>query len=312
MKTSSFQALPDRDVHVIDLNFQGIPGAIGVYLVPHRHGAVLVESGPASTLPALDAGLLKYGFDKTEITDVLLTHIHLDHAGAAGWLAQMGAKIHVHKVGAPHLTDPTKLLSSASRLYGDQMERLWGKTLPVATEYLNVVESGQVIEIENLTFISVDTPGHAYHHNAYSLGGICFSGDVGGVRLRNLNHVRAPMVPPEFQPQIWRESLQHLRKLDLSWIAPTHFGFHNDPFWQLSVMDLFLKEIELWMEENMKDSPELEVLNERFLLWLDSRSKMDHLTPDEINANEAANPSWLSPLGIQRYWRKFRQDAAGE
>lgn len=303
--------LPEKNVHIIDLNFQGIPGAIGVYLIPHRHGAVLVESGPASCMPLLEEGLKKFGWSKSEITDVLLTHIHLDHAGAAGWLAQQGTKIHVHRAGASHLANPEKLLASAGRLYGDQMERLWGATLPVPVENIHVVEDGQILEIEGLIFTVIEAPGHAFHHHAYRLGGILFSGDVGGVRLPNMNHVRAPMVPPEFQPMIWQQSLERLLEMDLSWIAPTHFGFFNDPAWQLTNLHRLLKDLEQWMEVNLSDDPPINVLNQRYLDWINYQSQADHLTPSQIEANEAANPSWLSPLGIQRYWQKTRQDHTG-
>src|SRR4030042_4609731 len=125
-------------VVTIDLKFMGRANAIAAYLIPHRRGAVLVECGPGSTTTALEVGLSENGFHAEDITDVLLTHIHLDHAGAAGWLARRGARIHVHSAGAPHLLDPEKLLSSAKRIYGDMMDRLWGDFLPVQAGQLNV------------------------------------------------------------------------------------------------------------------------------------------------------------------------------
>lgn len=296
--------LPQQNVFVIDLQFQAIPGAIATYLIPHPHGAVLVESGPASTLPELREGLKRFGMNLGDISDVLLTHIHLDHAGAAGYLAREGARIHVHPVGAAHLADPARLLNSAQRLYGDKMDELWGETIPVPADQILNAEGGQVIEIEGLTFQVMDTPGHAWHHNAYKLGGICFSGDVGGVRLSGLNHVRAPTVPPEFQPQVWRESLAHLAEVDIQWIAPTHYGFFDDPDWQLAKMDAVLGEVMEWMEANLSDAPDIDLLEQRYNAWIERTSQADELTAEQIRANEAANPSWLSPLGIQRYWNK--------
>ncbi len=116
-----------KKIITLDLNFQGNAGIIAAYLIPHAHGAVLIESGPGSTIPALIKALAKHGFSPNDITDVLLTHIHLDHAGAAGWLAQQGARIHVHEIGAPHMINPAKLLASARRIYLENMERLWGE-----------------------------------------------------------------------------------------------------------------------------------------------------------------------------------------
>src|SRR5512135_1903027 len=117
------------DVITLDLNFQGKTQAIAAYLVRHSSGAILIESGPGSTVPALQAGLAAHRLSSSDVTHVLLTHIHLDHAGAAGWLARQGAQIYVHPVGAPHLLHPEKLLASAARIYGDQMETLWGEFL---------------------------------------------------------------------------------------------------------------------------------------------------------------------------------------
>ena len=125
-------------IDTLDLNFCGFAGAIAAYLISHAHGAVLVECGPGSTVAALwKRRCSGMGLKTGDITDVLLTHIHLDHAGAAGWLARQGARIHVHPVGAPHLINPEKLLASASRIYGDSMQTLWGDFLPVPEDHLD-------------------------------------------------------------------------------------------------------------------------------------------------------------------------------
>src|SRR5512144_1892280 len=139
-------------VITLDLNFQGRPHAIASYLIRHNHGAILIESGPGSTLAALQAGLANEGLSPRQVTHVLLTHIHLDHAGAAGWLAQQGAKIYVHPVGAPHMLHPEKLLASAARIYGDRMQSLWGEFLPIPEEKLVVAQDEETIEIGNLSF----------------------------------------------------------------------------------------------------------------------------------------------------------------
>jgi glyoxylase-like metal-dependent hydrolase (beta-lactamase superfamily II) len=300
-------------IQTLDLNFRGQAGAIAAYLIPHAHGAVLIECGPASTLPALQAGLQSYGLDVSDVTDVLLTHIHLDHAGAAGWLARRGARVHVHPFGAPHLLNPEKLLASAERIYGDQMTELWGEFLPVPAERLSVVEDNQVIEIEGLRFTALDTPGHAYHHHVYLFQDVCFSGDIGGVRIGGVRHLRMPMPPPEFHLELWRESLQRLQTAytlgDFKRIAPTHFGIYDDPDWHLKAARQALDEVEYWMLRVMPQNPPMEELKELFVAWARERSLRYGVNPHLLDPLEAANPSWMSAYGIQRYWNKVRNPA---
>jgi glyoxylase-like metal-dependent hydrolase (beta-lactamase superfamily II) len=293
-------------VHTLDLNFLGIAGTIAAYLIPHSRGAVLIECGPGSTKKGLVKGLQMLGLSPANITDVLLTHIHLDHAGAAGWLARQGATIHVHEVGAPHLIDPERLLNSAGRIYGDLMETLWGEFLPVPADRLVSHSDGDRIEIAGLSFRALDTPGHAYHHLAYLFGEICFSGDIGGVRMAGTRHLRVPMPPPEFNLEKWRESVVRLKGERFSFIAPTHFGIYGDPAWHLEALSQALDEVEMWMEEIMPGDPPDEQLNEAFLKWSRDRSLSEGLDPALLELYEAANPSWMSSAGIQRYYRKYR------
>ena len=299
--------MAEPKIYTLDLNFMGMPGAIASYLIPHAHGAVLVESGPGSTIPALISGLKIHGFAPTDLTDVFLTHIHLDHAGAAGWLAGQGARIHVHPLGAAHLVNPEKLLSSAARIYGEMMEPLWGEFLPVPPDRLSVEEDGQITEIEDLRFKAVDTPGHAEHHHTYVLGQVCFSGDIGGIRLGGLCHLRLPMPPPEFNLEKWRRSLERLRQEDFAVIAPTHFGLYYDPEWHLAELENSLHEVEAWMQATLPSDPPVEQINAQFLDWTRRRSFRDGLNESQISLYEAANPSSMSGYGMQRYWKKYRQ-----
>jgi glyoxylase-like metal-dependent hydrolase (beta-lactamase superfamily II) len=297
-------------IHTLDLNFQGFAGAIAVYLIPHAHGAVLVECGPGSTVSALQASLQAHGLKVSEISDVLLTHIHLDHAGAAGWLARQGARIHVHPVGAPHLKDPEKLLSSAARIYGESMQTLWGDFLPVPEDRLFTHQDNEVIEIEGLRFRVLDTPGHAYHHFVYLHQEVCFSGDIGGVRLGRARHLRLPMPPPEFNLELWRESTRRLQvEYDCGayqHIAPTHFGVFDDPGWHLKAVEQALDDVDGWIAQVMPANPSTEELKEMFLQWTQVRSLDYGLDPDLLGPFEAANPSWMSAYGIHRYWHKVR------
>jgi glyoxylase-like metal-dependent hydrolase (beta-lactamase superfamily II) len=299
-------------IHTLDLNFMGIPGTIAVYLIRHSQGGILIESGPGSTLQALQTALHQHGLTPKDITNVFLTHIHLDHAGAAGWLARQGARIHVHPVGAPHMIQPEKLLSSAARIYGDQMDALWGEFLPVPAEKVIVMQDNETSEIEGICIRALDTPGHANHHFAYIYESTCFSGDIGGVRLPGPAHLRLPMPPPELNLEKWRTSLERLRweyrAGSFARIAPTHFGIYTNPDWHLEALFNSLDEIEAWMEAIMPSGPTLEKLNSEFLAWTEQRSLNQGITQESLMAYEAANPSWMSAQGLQRYWQKYRLD----
>lgn len=294
-----------KTIHTIDLHFMGVPGAIAAYLIPHPSGAVLVECGPGSTIPALLEEMKRYGFTAGEVTDVFVTHIHLDHAGAAGWLARQGARVHVHPVGAPHLLDPERLLASAARIYGNMMNTLWGEVLSVPEDRLSVLQDGDQVEVEGMVLRALDTPGHANHHFAYLFEDVCFSGDICGVRLPGPRHLRLPMPPPEFHLGKWRESLDRLKQEKFTRLIPTHFGIYDDPDWHLSRLSRALDEVEAWMCEVMPADPPVESINDQFIAWTRRRSWEEGLDEEQMEAYETANPSWMSAHGMQRYWKKY-------
>ena len=296
--------MADPALHTLDLHFQDVPGTIAAYLVPHESGAVLVECGPGSTFPALVARLADHDLTPEDVTDVLVTHIHLDHAGAAGHLARHGATIHVHHVGAPHLADPSKLLRSAARIYGDAMDRLWGDTLPVPAEQLVQLHDRDTIEIGPLHFEALDTPGHAYHHMAYLLDGTCFTGDVGGVRMQGVHHVVLPLPPPEIDLPRWRDSLATLRTAGITRIAPTHFGLFEDVNWHLDALEQALDETERWTASTMADPPPDDLLKTHVSAWQRDLARADGVTDRQWHRYETANPSWMAAAGLKRYWRK--------
>jgi len=292
----------------LDLKFLNCPNAIASYLIPHKEGLALVESGPGSTQQELKSHLDRLGHSIEEITHVLLTHIHLDHAGAAGWLAeQSGAKVYVHPRGAPHMLDPSKLLASATRIYQEKMDQLWGDFLPVPEDQLVILEDGMEIQVGNYTFRSLDTPGHANHHMAYILDEICFSGDVGGVRIDSsgIRHLRIPMPPPEFHPPRWRDSIMKLKKEKISRIAPTHFGFFDDVEWHLDTVLSELDAAENWMRIVMPREYPIEELRKEFVNWVKDRSQEIGVGEATLDAFEKANPSGMSADGMKRYWDKY-------
>lgn len=292
----------------LDLNFQDKTQAIASYLIRHGDGAVLIESGPGSTLPALEDGLAKEGLSPRDITHVLLTHIHLDHAGAAGWLSRQGAEIYVHPNGAPHMLNPEKLLASATRIYGDRMQTLWGEFLPVAESQLKVPKDAEEITIGNLKFLAINTPGHAEHHYSYLFEDVCFSGDVGGVRIPGYQYLRVPMPPPELHFGKWRESMARLRGLKFSRIAPTHFGIFDDADWHLNELEKNLNAAERWLEKTMQGDPSIEELREKFSTWMVEQGNAHKLSDAVIKAYALANPPGMSADGLMRYWRKVKME----
>ena len=293
-------------VVTLDLNFQGKTQAIASYLIQHSSGAILIESGPGSTLAGLQAGLAANGLSASDVTHVLLTHIHLDHAGAAGWLAKQGAQIYVHPVGAPHMLNPEKLIASATRIYGDKMQTLWGEFLPVPQNQLNVPNDAEAIKIGNAEFIPLNTPGHAEHHYAYLFEDICFSGDVGGVRIPGYPYLRVPMPPPELHFGKWRESIVRLKNEKFAHIAPTHFGMFDDPEWHLHEVEKELDAAERWLEAMMADDPPVEDLRQSFTDWVTEQGNLQGLSADVAKAYELANPLGMSADGMYRYWKKVR------
>ncbi len=291
----------------LDLNFQGRTHAIASYLIRLGDAVVLIESGPGSTLSSLAAGLTAEGLSTRDVTHVLLTHIHLDHAGAAGWLATQGAEIYVHPIGAPHMLHPEKLIASATRIYGDRMQTLWGDFLPVPENKLHIASDGEGIKIANAEFIPHNTPGHAEHHFAYQFEDIVFCGDVGGVRIPGYQYLRVPMPPPELNLERWMESVAKLRALKSPRIAPTHFGIYADVDWQLTEVEKGLDSAARWMEQAMPSEPPIEELRESFTKWMMDEGKSAGLSEAVVKAYELANPLGMSADGLLRYWKKGKK-----
>ena len=298
-------------VITLDLKFQGRPQAIASYLIRSGDAVVLVESGPGSTLPGLEAGLAKEGLSPGDVTHLLLTHIHLDHAGAAGWLAHQDTEVYVHPVGAPHMLNPEKLIASATRIYGDRMDSLWGEFLPVPEDKMKVVGDREEIELGDLRFLPINTPGHAEHHYAYLFEDICFTGDVVGVRIPGYPYLRVPMVPPELHLERWRDSIKRLREEKIAHIAPTHFGIYDDPEWQLREVEKGLDSAERWLEQTMSEDPSIpiEALRESFTDWMVEQATEMGLSEDVVNAFTVANPPGMSADGLLRYWKKVKNAA---
>jgi glyoxylase-like metal-dependent hydrolase (beta-lactamase superfamily II) len=292
-------------IHTIDLHYLSRTGAIAAYLIPHSTGACLVETGPGSTLPSLLDGIKHYGYSVEMITDIFLTHIHLDHAGASGWLARQGCRVHVHENGAPHMLNPERLLASASRLYGDKMGILWGEFLPVPEDKISIMHDGEEAKVGGLSILALDVPGHANHHLAYLVGDTCFTGDIGGIRLNQQKFLSLPLPPPDIHLVKWRASIKSIQKYLPSRIVPTHYGVYDDGDWHLQAVLDELDDIEAWMYETMPQNLPVDELRNRFIDFEYARAEKYHVSCQVVDAQQIANKSASSADGLLRYWNKF-------
>jgi glyoxylase-like metal-dependent hydrolase (beta-lactamase superfamily II) len=212
-------------LHTLDLRWQDQPHLIASYLIECGKGELaLIETGPGATLPALLEGIRSAGFAPDAVRHVFVTHIHLDHAGAAGWWAQQGATVYAHPKATPHLVDPAKLVDSARRIYADRMDTLWGDMLPAPANRIVTLIDGQTVKVGALTFTAIDTPGHARHHHAYAVEGNCFTGDTAGMKLPHCNYLSVTAAPPQFDPVAYGDSLQRLHAAGFTKLQLTHFG----------------------------------------------------------------------------------------
>jgi glyoxylase-like metal-dependent hydrolase (beta-lactamase superfamily II) len=296
------------EIFTLDLDFQQQPNTIASFLVIGPAGPVLVETGPMSTLATLREQLAEHGYQPDDIHHVLVTHIHLDHAGAAGWWAQQGAQIYVHEVGVPHLTDPSRLLRSATRIYGDQMDSLWGQNLAAPAERVTPVIDGQTIDVAGLSFIALDTPGHASHHHVYQLGDIAFAGDAAGIRIPGIFFVDLPAPPPEFYLEVWLKSIERLLDQPFSALYLTHFGRLDDWRQQLEVLSGLMQVASNFVRVRMNAGMDRDQILNDYRAWFNARAQAGGMADVTFDQYEAANPLYMSVDGIIRYWTKKARD----
>jgi len=215
-------------VSYVDLMFRSTPRIVATAVIQGPRGVALLDPGPTSTLPTLEAELEKSGIKPGDVSDIVLTHIHLDHAGATGTLVRRNPalRVFVHEKGAPHMVDPARLLASAGRLYGDQMERLWGEVAPVPAKVLTTLAGGERIEAGGRRFDVAYTPGHASHHVSYfnDETGLAFVGDTAGIKRTASGIVVAPTPPPDIDLESWETSLRKIEAWRPDTLFITHFG----------------------------------------------------------------------------------------
>src|SRR5918911_4045253 len=246
-------------IEIIDLDFMDAKQVIASFLLLAEDGtsAALVETGPTSCINELMRGLKDRGVAPEDVEKVFLTHIHLDHSGASGNLAELlpNATFYVHEVGYPHLVDPSKLVKSAARIYGENMDELWGEARPVPEDRIVILREGEEAEVAGGILVAHDTPGHAYHHLAFLEpdSGALFAGDVAGIRRPGQSYIRPPTPPPEIDVEAWVRSIERMREIGPASLWPTHFGSYEDVGRHLGELEQRLQDWLLFVEGQMDD-----------------------------------------------------------
>jgi glyoxylase-like metal-dependent hydrolase (beta-lactamase superfamily II) len=277
----------------LDLHHQNAERVIGSYLVETEDGPALFDCGPSSCIERLKEALGERGVELADIRHLLLSHIHLDHAGAAGVLVREHPRLQVHvsEIGAPHLVDPSRLEASARRLYGDTFDALWGELAPVPEQNVHVV-ADRVLGLE-----CFPTPGHAPHHVCYlNRDGTLYAGDAAGVRLQPERLVLPPTVPPDFDLETWNRTIDEIERRRPERLALVHFGVANDTDRHLAELRERLAD---WVARVESGVTEAEF----------SKSVRDEVSADgesDIEAYERAMPFWQSYAGLKRYWEQRR------
>ncbi len=288
----------------VDLHFLGVPHVIATAVVQGA-SVGLIDPGPTSTLPSLERQLETSGVRLDDVAALLLTHIHLDHAGASGTLVRRNPriKVYVHENGAPHMANPEKLLASATRLYGDDMDRLWGEFLPVPAASIVSLRGGEGIEAGGRQFEVAYTPGHASHHVSYfdRSSGVAFVGDTAGVKVASF--VLPPTPPPDISLELWRESLVRLEQWRPDTLFLTHFGPAAPVGPHLTAMRDHLDLVAGLAKTSLaRDGSDAE--REAWFVEEIRRELRRRMPESEVHAYEVAGRFDLSWRGLARYWRK--------
>ena len=292
-----------KSLHTIDLQFLNIPGVIASYLIKNGDDNILIESGPASTLPTLLKALKKLKVSAESIKHVFLTHVHLDHAGAAWFFAELGAQIYVHPKGAKHLNKPERLWASAKRIYKDDMERLWGEMKSIPHSKITAVKNSKKIKAGKLKLKALHSPGHADHHISWQINDILFSGDVGGVKISD-GPTYPPCPPPDIDIEAWLKSIKLIKSNRFNKLYLTHFGEVGDVKNHLIELEGRLKNYRRWMHAQLTNKISSKAIADNFTAYVDAQMKAHGIKGKQLKQYELANPSWMSVVGLKLYWNK--------
>lgn len=290
-----------------DLLFQDRPGVIATAWMAGPQGVTVVDPGPSSTLPALRRHLAAAGFGVGDIASLFLTHIHLDHAGATGTLVRENPRIRVfvHDVGAPHMMDPSRLVSSAARLYGDAMDQLWGSIEPVPEPALVRLTGGEQVEGGGRIWDVAYTPGHASHHVSYfnAESGLAFVGDTAGVQIERDRFVLPPTPPPDIDIARWLTSVATIEAWHPRTIFLTHFGPVDRPGAHLAELRDHMRLCEQVARDALASGGDEQAMESIFVERL-RVEMLRQLSPADLNGYEMAGRFDLNWRGLARYLRK--------
>jgi glyoxylase-like metal-dependent hydrolase (beta-lactamase superfamily II) len=295
-------------VHILDTQHLGRPGIIAATALETNDGIALFDTGPDSTFGNISAAMRAAGFSPNDVRDVFLSHIHLDHAGAAWRFAELGARIHVHERGARHLLDPSRLMQSATRIFGDEMQRLWGEMRPIREDRVHITRDNSVIRAGQFEVHPIATPGHASHHNVYHWEDNLFGGDVAGVRLDGGPPV-PPFVPPELNIEAWCESIQLLRSLGAFRLYLPHFGLvEGEIAGHFNALEERVQRWANWFRDELrKGRGEFELVPD--FARYEARDILAAGAPNERLADyEQADPSFMAVTASIRYWQKYHPE----
>lgn len=291
-------------IHPIDLNFQGNDLKIYSFVVESSEGPIVIETGPHSCLPTLEAGLSALGYTKTDVKHVLLTHIHLDHAGGAWCFAEHGAQIYLHPLGYNHMHNPEKLLASAQRIYGDLMDSLWGTLKPIPADQLHAIEDGKQITIGDKTFTSWHTPGHAKHHTAWQLDSILFTGDLAGIK-RAEGPVIPPCPPPDINIELWVESIDRMLAIEeIDTYYATHGSLINDVNQHMEKMKDVLVTFADFVKPYYLEGKQPTDILPHFSELMKNRLLSEGMNEEEIATFFKGGAVLADIYGLMRYWSK--------
>jgi glyoxylase-like metal-dependent hydrolase (beta-lactamase superfamily II) len=295
-------------VHIFDTRQLDTTGIIAATALETDDGLALFDTGPESTFLNVAAELRENGFSLKDVRHVFLSHIHFDHAGAAWRFAGSGATIYVHPRGAPHLIDPTRLVDSATRIYGAEMERLWGRVAPIPAEKVKVLQDMDVVRVGQFEVRAIATPGHATHHHVYQWDENVFGGDVAGVRIDGGPPV-PPFVPPELDIESWQQSIEKIRMMNPARLYLPHFGLIEGSISaHLDALEERIRRWALWFRDRIRAGRDEAHLIPAFAGYLAEELRAGGATEELIRDYECADPSFMAVSGAMRYWRKHHPE----
>jgi glyoxylase-like metal-dependent hydrolase (beta-lactamase superfamily II) len=288
--------------------FLGQSEIIGSYLLAGGDELAIVDPGPGSAIDSLLTSIREAGFEPQDVTHILATHVHLDHAGAIGSLVKQMPKVQVcvHGLGAPHLLDTSKVVASASRIFGERMKLLWGEIESTPQERLQIIGNGDILNLAGRRLEVHYAPGHAIHHVIFfdAHSGELFAGDVAGVRLPGVDYVRPPTPPPDLDLEAWSESINLLKRLRPDVLYIGHFGAIKEIDSQLERLSAKLYAWGDFVLAAMRDGKtEAEIIT----------MLIEHANPELLRAAgdaraqeryEIATNYPMTVQGYMRYWRK--------